>query len=263
LSDRAYSADQQPEKGLDAAPVGVSKAGVFLSTHWSVVLAVREQDSHAAAAALDQLCRAYWYPLYVFARREGHGPEDARDLTQEFFAQLLAHDGLNTAAPERGRFRNFLLGSFRNLLTNEWKRANRQKRGGGAKVFSLAEVDAEGRYRLEPLDESTPERIYDRRWAETLLARVLERLRTECDGDGPERMRRFEVLKVFLLEEKGTLPFAEAASQLNLSVVATKGVVHRLRQRYREIFREEIAHTVERPEDVDDEIRYLFHALSG
>ena len=263
LPDPAQNANVPPEKGLDRAPAGVSDAGVFLSTHWSVVLAVRQPDSHAAAAALDQLCRAYWYPLYVFARRQGHGPEDACDLTQEFFAQLLARDGLNTAAPERGRFRNFLLGSFRNLLTNEWKRANRQKRGGGANVFSLAELDAEGRYLLEPQDNSTPERIYERRWAETLLARVLDRLRAECDGDGPERARRFEVLKVFLLEEKGTMPLADAAAQLGLTVIATKAVVHRLRQRYREIFREEIAHTVARPEDVDDEIRYLFQALSG
>jgi RNA polymerase sigma-70 factor (ECF subfamily) len=184
-------------------------------------------------------------------------------LTQEFFAQLLARGGLSRASPERGRFRNFLLGSFTNLLTNEWKREHRQKRGGGAEVFSLDEVDAEGRYRLEPQDESTPERNYDRKWAETLLARVLERLRGECDGDGPERVRRFEVLKVFLLDEKGTVPLTEAATQLGLSVIATKGVVHRLRQRYREIFREEIAHTVERPEEVDEEIRFLFRALAG
>jgi RNA polymerase sigma-70 factor (ECF subfamily) len=148
-------------------------------------------------------------------------------------------------------------------LTNEWKRAHRQKRGGGAEVFSLDDMDPEGRYRLEPQDNSTPERNYDRRWAETLLARVLERLQSECDGDGPERVRRFEVLKVFLLEEKGTLPLAEASQQLGLSIIATKGVVHRLRQRYREIFREEVDQTVERPEDVDDEIRYLFRALAG
>jgi RNA polymerase sigma factor (sigma-70 family) len=239
------------------------QAGTFLSTHWSVVLAVQEPDSQAAAAALDQLCRAYWYPLYVFARRQGHGPEDASDLTQEFFAQLLARGGLNRATPERGRFRSFLLGSFKHLLTNEWKRANRQKRGGGAEVFSLDELDAEDRFRLEPQDQSTPERLYERRWAETLLARVLKRLQSECDGDGPERARRFDVLKVFLLEDKGTVSLSEAAAQLGLSVNATKAVVHRLRQRYREIFREEIAHTVARPEEVEDEIRYLFQALVG
>lgn len=238
-----------------------TNAGAFVSTHWSVVLAVRQADSNAAAAALDQLCRNYWYPLYAFARRQGHSPEDARDLTQEFFAQLLARKGLESASPERGRFRSFLLGSFKNLLVNEWKKDNRQKRGGGAEIFSLDELDAERCYRLEPQDNATPEILYDRHWAQTLLGRVLERLEAECDGDGPDRMRRFEVLKVFLLEEKGTMPLADAAEKLGLSVIATKGVVHRLRQRYRDIFREEIAHTVARPEDVEDEIRHLFHAL--
>jgi len=238
-----------------------SQAGAFLSTHWSVVLKVQQADSPAAAAALESLCRAYWYPLYAFARRQGHTPEDASDLTQEFFAQLLARGGLSSASPARGRFRNFLLGSFRNLMANEWKRANRQKRGGQAEVFSLDELQAEERYQLEPRDDCTPEKLYDRRWAETLLARVLERLQAECDGGGPERARRFEIVKVFLLEEKGALSLADAAAQLGLSVIATKGVVHRLRQRYREIFREEIAHTVARPEEVEDEIRYLFEAL--
>jgi RNA polymerase sigma-70 factor (ECF subfamily) len=199
----------------------------------------------------------------VFARRLGNSPEDAADLTQEFFTQLFARGGLASASPDRGRFRNFLLGSFKNLITNEWKRVNRQKRGGGAQTYSLDESDAEERYRLEPADNRTPETVYDRRWAEAVLGRVIERLRAECDGDGPQRARRFEVLKVFLLEDKGTVSLAEAAAQLDLSVIATKGVVHRLRQRYREIFREEIAHTVADPKEVDDEIRYLFKALAG
>jgi RNA polymerase sigma factor (sigma-70 family) len=235
----------------------------FLSTHWSVVLRVHQSDEGASAAALDSLCRTYWYPLYVFARRLGNSPEDAADLTQEFFSQLLARRGLASASPDRGRFRNFLLGCFKNLIANEWKRLNRQKRGGGVHTYSLDEADAEERYRLEPADNRTPETVYDRRWAEAVLGRVIERLRTECDGDGPQRARRFEVLKVFLLEDKGTVSLAEAASQLDLSVIATKGVVHRLRQRYREIFREEIAHTVADPQEVDDEIRYLFKALAG
>lgn len=235
----------------------------FLSTHWSVVLRVQDSDQGTAAAALDYLCRTYWYPLYAFARRSGNSPEDAADLTQEFFRQLLARGGLESASRERGRFRNFLLGSFKNLIANEWKRANRQKRGGGAETYSLDEADAEKRYRLEPADNRTPETVYDRRWAEAVLGRVIERLRTECDGAGPERAWRFEVLKVFLLEDKGTVSLADAASQLGLSVIATKGVIHRLRRRYREIFREEIAHTVAKSEEVDDEIRYLFKALAG
>jgi RNA polymerase sigma-70 factor (ECF subfamily) len=238
-----------------------SQPGVFATTQWSVVVAAQQSDTQAQAA-LDRLCRAYWYPLYAFARRQGNNPEDARDLTQEFFAQLLAKGGINRADPERGRFRSFLLTAFKNLLTNEWKRAHRQKRGAGA-VLSLDDPDLEARYQLEPAHVANPETLYERRWAETLLARVIERLRAECDGDGADRARRFEVLKVYLVDDKGTLPLAEAAERLGLSLVATKGVVHRLRQRYREIFREEIAQTVSRPEDVDDEIRHLFRALSS
>lgn len=239
-----------------------SQPGVFATTHWSVVVAAQQSDAQALAA-LDRLCRAYWYPLYAFARRQGHNPEDARDLTQDFFAQLLSRGAISKADPERGRFRSFLLTSFKNLLANEWKRANCQKRGGGTAVFSLDDPGLEDRYRLEPAPAATPESLFERRWAGTLLARVIDRLRTECDGDGAERARRFEVLKVYLVDDKGTLPLAEAAQQLGLSLIATKGVVHRLRQRYREIFREEIAHTVSRPEDIEDEIRYLFRALGS
>jgi RNA polymerase sigma-70 factor (ECF subfamily) len=242
--------------------IGDSKPGVFATTHWSVVLAAQQSDTRAAAA-LDRLCRAYWYPLYAFARRQGRTPEDACDLTQEFFAQLVAREGLSSADPERGRFRSFLLASFKNLLANEWKKASRQKRGGGAPVFSLDGVDPEERYRMEPADRRTPDQLFERRCAEAFLARVIERLRVECDGDGTERERRFKVLKVFLLEEKGAVPLADAAAQLGLSVVATKGVLHRLRQRYREIFREEINQLVSRPEEIEDEIRHLFGALSA
>ena len=233
----------------------------FATTHWTVIVAARQSDAKAAAA-LDQLCRAYWYPLYAFARYQGQPPEDARDLTQDFFAQLLARSTLSHADRERGRFRTFLLASFKNLMANQWKSANRQKRGGGAEIFSLDETAAEERYKLEPVDASTPEKLYERRWAETLLARVVERLRAECDADSPERGRRFQVLKAFLLEEKGALPLADAAAQLGLSVIATKGVVHRLRQRYREIFREEIARVVAGPEDMEAEIRHLFEVLA-
>ena len=234
----------------------------FETTHWSVVQRAGDSQCPESPAALEKLCRAYWYPLYSFVRATGHAPEEARDLTQEFFARLLEKKWLAEADPQRGRFRSFLLASCKNLLTNEWKRAHRLKRGGG-QVFSLDELDPEERYRLEPRDDATPEKIFERRWAAELLARVVERLRAECDGEGVDRARRFEVLKIFLLEDKGALSVAGAAAQLGLSVVATKGVVHRLRQRYRDIFREEIAHTVSRPEDVEDEIHYLFNALAG
>jgi RNA polymerase sigma factor (sigma-70 family) len=228
-----------------------------------MVLRAGQAGTAESGEALEKLCRAYWFPLYAFARREGCGPEEAQDLTQEFFCRLLAGNSLRFADPHRGRFRSFLLTSFKNLMANEWKRAHRQKRGGDTEVFSLEQMDAEERYSLEPVDNLTPERVFDRRWAEALLARVLDRLQAECDGDGAERARRFEVVKVFLVESKGTLSLASAAEQLGLSVVATKGLVHRLRQRYRDIIYEEISNTVASPEEVEDEIRHLFEALGG
>ncbi len=233
----------------------------FETTHWSVVQRAGDSQAPESAAALEKLCRAYWYPLYAFVRASGYGPEEASDLTQEFFVHLLERKWLSKADPQRGRFRSFLLASVKNLLSNEWKRARRIKRGGG-QLVPLDGMDPEERYRLEPSDNVTPEKIFERRWAATLLSEVLERLRRECDGEGPERVRRFEILKAFLLEDKGTVSLADAAAQLGLSVVATKGVVHRLRQRYREIFREEIANTVTQPEEVEDEIRHLFQALA-
>jgi RNA polymerase sigma-70 factor (ECF subfamily) len=235
--------------------------GVFATTHWSVVLAARQPGSPQAAEALEKLCRAYWYPLYAFVRRQGYEASEAQDLTQEFFSRLLAHNALATVDPARGRFRSFLLASLKNLLANEWKRGQRQKRGSGAACFSLDAIEAEERYKLEPVEGATPETIYERRWAEALLERVLARLRDECDASG--RTARFETLKVFLIEEKGAKRLADAAKQLGLSIVAVKGVVHRLRQRYREIFQGEVAHTVSKPEEVEEEIRYLLRALSG
>ena len=234
---------------------------VFVTTHWSVVLAAQDKSSPYSAAALETLCRAYWYPLYAYVRRSGRSPHDAQDLTQDFFAHLLEHQALGGVSPEKGRFRSFLLASLKNLLTNDWKKANRQKRGGGAATFSLDEAMAEERYQLEPADPLSPEIIYERRWVETVLERVLTRLRSECDGSG--RTERFEVLKVFLLDEKGTMPLADAAQRLGLSLVAVKGVIHRMRQRYREIFRDEVAHTVATEGEVEEEIRCLLRALGG
>jgi RNA polymerase sigma factor (sigma-70 family) len=236
-------------------------AGWFPTTHWTAVLTAADARAPRGTEALETLCRAYWFPLYAFVRRQGHGPTEAQDLTQDFFAHLLASDALSTVDPAKGRFRSFLLASLRNRLANEWKHGQRQKRGGGATVFSLDAVEAEERYRLEPADDATPESIYERKWAEALLDRVLTRLRDECDASG--RTQRFETLKVFLLEDKGTTPLAEAAKRLGLTVVAVKGVVHRLSERYREIFREEVAHTVERADEIDEEIRHLLNALAG
>jgi RNA polymerase sigma factor (sigma-70 family) len=245
----------------DPNPAAGTGSRQFATTHWSAVQRAGDSQSPGSTAALEELCRAYWFPIYAFVRARGQGPEEARDLTQEFFARLLEKKWLAQADPERGRFRSFLLACCKNFLVNEWRHAHRLKRGAGC-TFSLDELDAEQRYQVAPADNSSPEKIFDRRWAAALLARVLERLQMECDDDGAQRARRFEVLKVFLLEEKGALSFNDAAAELGLSVVATKGIVHRLRQRYRQIFREEISDTVSRPEDVEDETRHLFQALA-
>ncbi len=243
---------------LLSAPGG---ARDFVSTHWSVVVLAGQEHSPQSAEALETLCRAYWYPLYSFTRRQGYSPHEAADLTQDFFSHLLLTHALTAVDREKGRFRSFLLASLKNLLANEWNRARSQKRGGGAPIFSLDEQLAEGRYQIDPVGELTPDKIFERRWAETILARALDRLRQECDGG--EKTRRFDEVKNFLLGEKGTDSLARAAARLNMSLAAVKGLVHRLRRRFRELIRHEIAQTVTRPEDIEEEIRYLFAALSG
>lgn len=231
----------------------------FASTHWSLVLLAGREHSPKSAAALETLCRAYWYPLYSFARRQGHPPPEAADLTQEFFAHLLDSNALSSVDRDKGKFRSFLLASFKNLLANEWHRARRQKRGGGSPQLSLDEELAEGRFQAEPSDSVSPDKLFDRRWAETLLARALERLRSECD-DG-EKVRRFDEVKSFLLGEKSGDSLAAAAERLNLSLSALKAVVHRLRRRFRELIKDEIAQTVSTPEAVEQELRELFTAF--
>jgi RNA polymerase sigma-70 factor (ECF subfamily) len=232
----------------------------FASTRWSVVLLAGQQHSPQSAAALEQLCRAYWYPLYAFTRRQGHAPHEAADLTQDFFSHLLATNALASVDRGKGRFRSFLLASLKNLLANDWHRSRRQKRGGGAPLFSLDEELAEGRYQLEPVDQQvSAEKVFERRWAETLLARALERLRQECDSG--EKTRRFDEVKVFLLGEKGPGTLADAAARLNLSLPAVKGLVHRLRRRFGELIRDEIAQTVTGAEEIEAEIRQLFAAF--
>jgi len=231
----------------------------FATTHWSLVLRASQQDEAGSAAALEKLCRAYWFPLYAFARREGCGPDDAQDLTQEFFTRLLAKEYLKMADPTRGRFRSFLLASFKHMMANERRAASRKKRGGNAQVFSLDEQEAEGRYLLEPADDKTPENLFERRWAETTLARVLDRLETEYTGHGV----RFEDLKLFLIEPKGTAAFADVAAKLAVTESALKSLVHRMRRRYAELFRDEVAQTVADPADVPDEIRHMLSIMSG
>jgi RNA polymerase sigma factor (sigma-70 family) len=239
----------------------MSRERNFQTTHWSVVLRAVDAQSPEAREALEQLCRAYWYPLYAFVRRKGYGPHDAADLTQEFFCQLLRTHALDRVAPSKGRFRSFLLASLEHQLTNEWNRARCQKRGGGALLFSLDGAVAEERYALDPVDTQTPEKVFDRRWAESLLNRALARLREECDSE--VRSQRFQEVKNFLLGEQKAASFAEAAARLSMTLGAVKGLVHRLRRRFRELIREEIAQTVAAPEEIDEEIRHLFAAFAG
>jgi len=232
----------------------------FVTTHWTVVLSARDKNSTESQHALEKLCRNYWYPLYAFVRRQGHGPHDAEDLTQEFFARLLEKDFLKLVAREKGRFRTFLLAALKHFLANEWDRARAQKRGGGQIHLPLDTADAETRYQVESAHELPADKIYEQRWALTLLEQVLQRLRKEYATSGKENL--FEQLKSTLSGERNSLPYAEIAARLKTSEGAVKVSVHRLRQRYRELLRDEIAQTVSTPEEVEDELRNLFAALA-
>lgn len=250
-----------PDHPSDASASHESRPGYqFTTTHWSVVVSAGQAGSDAASTALERLCRAYWLPLFVYARRRGHNEEQAKDLTQAFFAQLIGRNYVSEANPELGRFRTFLLTSFRNFLANEWDRERAQKRGGGYDFISLEYAREQDAASSEPGHEMTPERLYEQRWAKTVLAQVLNRLRSEYDGPN---VKRFDVLKTFLTEEKGARSYAEAARQLGLSLPALKSAVHRVRQRWRDLMREEIAHTVNATssQEIDDEIRYLIQVL--
>jgi RNA polymerase sigma-70 factor (ECF subfamily) len=237
------------------------KATQFATTHWSVVLAAGGDSSPSARAALEQLCRTYWYPLYAYARRRGQGPEDAQDLTQEFFRRLLLSDWIARADQNKGRFRTFLLCGLENFLANEWQKAQRIKRGGGREFIALDALNAEERYRLEPPDAASADKLFERRWALTLLERVLARLQAELSASGDAE--RFEALRSALLGEPSPEGYAGLAKQFGVSESAVKSWVRRLRQRYRELLREEVAHTVNSQEDVEDELRHLFRVLAG
>ncbi len=244
---------------MTGAPGAVGQP-VFATTHWSVVLAAANEETAEAAAALERLCRTYWYPLYAYVRREGYSPADAQDLTQGFFAQLLAQHSLAHVAPEKGRFRSFLLAAMRHFLSDQRDRAQAVKRGGGAEILSLDAQEAEERYRLEPVDRLDAEKIYERRWAMTLLEQALVRLRDEMAVAGKAEL--FERLKGFVAGDR-EVSCGQVAAHLGLSESGTKSAVHRLRQRYRELVREEIAHTVANPAEIDLEIGYLMALLSA
>jgi RNA polymerase sigma-70 factor (ECF subfamily) len=245
------------EGGTPEGPAVRSQAS-FDTTHWSVVLAAGDAHSPRSAQALETLCRAYWYPLYASVRRRGFSPEDAQDLTQEFLMRLLATQALGGVSPAKGRFRSFLSASLNHFLANEWDKARALKRGGGQPIISLDA--AETRYCAEPCDTLSADRLFERQWALTLLAHVSARLRE--DYHGHNRGPVFDALQVYLAGEQGAPPYREIAAQLGLSLEAVKKAVERLRRRYGELLREEIAHTVREPVEVDEEIRYLRTVLS-
>lgn len=235
---------------------GAHSGAQFPSTLWSVVCNARDRTS---AAALENLCHAYWSPLYAYVRRQGHQPHDAQDLTQEFFSRLLENDSFASVDRSKGRFRSFLLASMKHFLANEWKRATRQKRGGGQIHFSIDAQVAEGLAELQ--NHLDPEKLFEKRWAETVLQRVLDRL--EQEWSEKEGAGRFEDLKVFLVEPKGSTSFADAAARAGATEASLKWAVHKLRERYRDLVREEISHTVENANEVEDEIRHLLAALAN
>jgi RNA polymerase sigma-70 factor (ECF subfamily) len=216
------------------------------------------ESGPGSAAALETLCQSYWAPIYAFVRRQGQDAHAAQDLTQEFFTRLIEGNRLSAADPNRGRFRSFLLASLKNFLTNEWRRSQSQKRGGGCTLFSLNDTDNEERM-LDAFHADTPERIFERRWAESVIARVNSRLRREYEAAG--WAERFEALKIYLLDDFDPPSYADTAFRLGLTEGAVKSAIFKLRKRYGEMFRAEIADTVSDPAEVDEEIDYLLRAL--
>lgn len=232
----------------------------FAATHWSVVLTAAEGHSEAALKALEKLCSAYWYPLYAYVRSQGYSRPDAQDLIQAFFARFLEKGCIREARPDRGRFRSFLLASLRHFMANEWDRVNAEKRGGGKQFISLDDKIGENLYTQKLQHELMPDEIYERTWALTLIEQVRKRLREEFVKGG--KVNRFNVLEELLPGENGQLTPVEAASRLGLSDVNLRTELHRLKRRYGELLRREIAHTVDDPTAIDNEIRHLMEVMS-
>jgi len=238
---------------------GAQDRGVaFTTTHWSVVLAAQGQ-SPAADEALEKLCRLYWRPIYGFVRRQGTKPEEAEDLTQEFFALLLERRDLDAVRREKGRLRSYLLTSLKHFLASEHRRAMTAKRGKGQRLIPLQEVSASERMEPEPADHLSADRLYERRWALTLMEQVLRRLKDEYRTAGNAAL--FDSLKQLLPDEPGASSRAEIASQLDMTDNALRQAFHRFRHRYQLLLREEISHTVAIASDVEDELRHLITVL--
>jgi DNA-directed RNA polymerase specialized sigma24 family protein len=241
-------------------PATSAKGDVFATTHWTVVMAAGRGSSLEAEAALEELCRTYWFPLYVYVRRQTPTREDAEDLTQAFFARFLEQNYLEKLTSQKGKFRAFLLAALKHFLANEWDRAKSQKRGGGVMLLSLDWQDANARYQIEPVDNLSPDKLYDRAWAVTLLTRVLARLRDENATE--DKASLFEQLKGFLMVGTSAIPYGEAAARLALSEGAVRVAVHRLRRRYRELLRLEISQTLADSAQIGEEMKTLFSAFA-
>lgn len=245
----------------DSVELSPRSAGMFATTHWSVVLSAGQSESPQAAEALEKLCRTYWYPLYAYLRRTGCNPDDAEDLVQGFFLYLLEGRILRSVEREGGRFRSFLLGTLKRFVSDQRDKASAQKRGGGRQLISWELAEAEHRFLREPADEESPDRLYERRWASVLLERAMERLRQEWASGSKADL--FAQLKGFVSGEKGLASYAEAAAQANLSLSALKSAIFRLRRRYHELVREEVGHTVADPRELKEELRHLLSLFSS
>jgi RNA polymerase sigma-70 factor (ECF subfamily) len=234
--------------------------GRFQTTHWSVVLLAGQEQSAGRAAALEKLCRAYWHPIYAFARRKGCSEEDAKDLTQQFFSRLLERNDFAGVDPQKGKFRTFLLTSFTHFLSNEYDRANALKRGGGKIIFSLDELLSDQLNKFEPAGDCSPANLFDQRWAMAVLERALVQFKTEMSVAG--KAGQFDMLKTFLTADAGEGRYEGVAQKLGVADASVAVLVHRLRQRYRELVRAEVAETVSSPTELEEEMRHLFQMLN-
>lgn len=243
------------------SPAALRENRVFATTRWSMVISAGRQSSPESNRALAGLCETYWYPLYAYVRRRVTDVNEAHDLTQAFFCELLEKNYVESADPERGKFRAWLITAFKNFLSKEWDKAKAQKRGGGIAPIPLDFAAADSHINIEPATGLTPEQIYDQQWAITLLSQIMDRLRSEFVADG--KTKHFDTLKGFLVGDDAGMTYADAAVALAMNEPAVRKAVSRLRRRYRELLREEIAQTVSTPDEVDDEIRNLFATLSS
>jgi RNA polymerase sigma factor (sigma-70 family) len=248
-----------PEPTSTEPGAGPGSHSCFVTTRWTVVLAAGQPGLPQAERALEELCSTYWYPLYAYVRRQGHSKEDAEDLVQSFFTRFLETKGLAAVSSEKGKFRAFLLACMKHFLANEWDRAGRQKRGGHAQMLSLDWHQADTRYQIDPPDHLSPDKLYDRAWAVVLLGRVLARLREEHAAAG--KQSAFEHLKPFITMGNNAIPYSQAAEALGINEAAARVAVHRLRRRYRELLRDEVAQTLSHPDQVDEEMRALLAAF--